>query len=521
MEAMTMDEDRLGRLLMDPLSYPEKPASIEFRETHISRVYMLDRHVYKMKKPLNLGFFDFSTIERRRFFCEEEVRLNSRFSSGTYLGVVPVCEDRNGLHIGPPGEAVEYLVKMRRLPEGRMLARLLDERDANLPSMMPGLGRHLAALHLAEPGCNHDEGYSDLMHVRRNWDENFRQTESFITKTISPDGFGKLKGHVQEFLERTDSLIDAREKAGWVRECHGDLHAEHVCMTEPIIIYDCIEFNRRFRVSDILADIAFLLMDIDRHGRPELSQILWTAYHRALSEEVPEELIRFYKIYRACVRGKVASFLSGEHEEGTEQQSAAAAEALSYFNLALGYLLPPMLIIASGLTGSGKTRLAAGLANAMRAELVRSDVLRLAFKLYPGEGGQANFMSGPYRAEVTEKVYKQMEEEARRQLNAGRAVILDASFARRSQRDRMSRLAGEYSVPFAILHCWCPREIALSRLERRQQEGLDVSDGRVSLYDKQAAAFEPPQQDEIVLEVDTLLHPAYAANTVLGRLNGR
>jgi hypothetical protein len=356
------------------------------------------------------------------------------------------------------------------------------------------------------------------MHVRRNWDENLRQTEPFIGKTISAEGFAGLSRYVKEFLEIHEGLIDCREKAGWVRECHGDLHAEHVVMTEPIRIYDCIEFNRRFRVSDILADIAFLLMDIDRHGRPELSQILWQEYHKALPDVVPEELLRFYKIYRACVRGKVASFLSVEHEAGSEQNIAAVTEALSYFNLALGYLQPPTLIITCGLMGSGKTSLAVELAAALRAELIRSDIIRLKYKESPGEGTKAAFLSGPYSADVTARVYKDMADQAGKLLTAGRTVILDAGFANRGQREIMRKLAAECNAGFALLVCEIPRELALSRLEKRRVEGKDVSDGRAELYDIQADSFEQPREDEHALIVDTSLNPAYAANTVLGRL---
>jgi aminoglycoside phosphotransferase family enzyme/predicted kinase len=514
-----MDFERIHRLLMAPSSYPEKPSAVEFRETHISRVYMLDEHVYKMKKPLNFGFFDFSTLEKRRFFCVEEVRLNSRFSPDTYLGVIPICQEGDQIHLGPPGEAIEYLVRMRRLPEDRMLNRMLDGRAANLSSLMAKLGRHLAGLHLAEPACNHDEGYSDLMHVRRNWDENLRQMEPFIGKTISAEGFAGLSRYVKDFLEINDGLIDCREKAGWVRECHGDLHAEHVVMTEPIRIYDCIEFNRRFRVSDILADIAFLLMDIDRHGRPELSQILWQEYHKALPDEVPEGLLRFYKIYRACVRGKVASFLSAEHEAGSDQNTAAMKEAFSYFNLALGYLQPRTLIITCGLMGSGKTSLATELAAALRAELIRSDVIRLKYKNTPGGGAKTPFLKGPYSTDVTTRVYKDMADQAGKLLKAGHTVILDAGFADLSQRELMRKLAERCNVRFALLLCEIPRELALSRLEMRRVEGKDVSDGRVELYDLQSDSFEKPREDEHALTVDTSLQPANAANIVLGRLS--
>jgi uncharacterized protein len=515
-----MDQDLIHNKLLNPFFYPEKTAGVEYRETHISRVYLLDDYVYKMKKPVNLGFLDFSSLESRRFFCEEEVSLNSRFCPDTYLGVVPVCLYKGDIHIGPPGEEIEYVVKMRRLPEDMMLnVRLGEPAGVGQPEMVR-LARHIAASHLALPSCNHDEGYSDLMHVRRNWNENFRQTEAFIGSAISPGGFEALGNYVAGFLEDHDGLIDQRERDGWVRECHGDLHAEHICLTEPVRIYDCIEFNRRFRISDILADMAFLLMDLDRNGRPDLSAALWQAYRERLNSPVSGELVVFYKVYRAFVRAKVAAIASSQKETPADVRQAARNRALGYFNLALGYLPHPSLLITCGLMGTGKSRIAASLASALRAEWIRSDVIRLGFKKSADEGREAGFLSGPYRKETTEEVYKIMARQARERLAEGKTVILDAAFGDESQRRRMQELASELKITFTILNCVCPRDIALERLRSRHEEGKDASDGRVELYDIQKEHFQTPSQDEPVIEVDTSGAVEYAANIILGKLSG-
>jgi len=515
-----MDQDLIHKKLLEASFYPDRTSGVEYRETHISRVYLLDEFVYKMKKPVNMGFLDFSTLEKRLFYCEEEVRLNSRFCPDTYLGVFPICLEGSDIHIGPPGEIIEYAVKMRRLPEDMMLnVRLRKPEDVTRDDMVK-IGRHIASSHLALPPCNHDEGYSDLMHVKRNWNENFLQTESFAGSVISPEGFESLKGYVTYFLERHDGMIDEREKAGWVRECHGDLHAEHICLTDPLRIYDCIEFNRRFRVSDILADIAFLLMDIDRRGRPELSEILWDSYGKAFGEGLPEDLLCFYKVYRAFVRAKVAAFASSQHEADAAAKEDSRKRALSYFNLALGYLNQPVMIITCGLMGTGKTRVASALASALRAELIRSDVIRQDFKSTLDEGKKAGFLSGPYRKETTEKVYGTMARKAREQLMEGRNVILDAAFGDPAQRRRMRTVASEFNVPFTIIHCSCPREVALERLAARFQEGSDASDGRVELYDIQKEHFQPPSGNEPVIEVDTTGNVEYITNVILGKMSG-
>lgn len=513
-----MDQEHIHQLLREPSFYPEHPSTVVVRETHISRVYLLESHVYKMKKDLALGFLDFSSLEKRRHYCEEELRLNRRFCPDTYLEVVDVCHDNGNLHIGPPGEPVECLLRMRRLPEERMLQVLLREGAPGLSDAMVALGRRLAFLHGETPPCNHDQGYSDLMHIRRNWEENFRQTKLFAGVTISPGGFSALESYVGQFLQDNAEMLTQREQDGCVRECHGDLHAEHVCMTDPIRIFDCIEFNRRFRVSDILSDTAFLLMDLDRYNRRDLAERLWQVYSEVLAGPVSEKLIGFYKVYRAFVRGKVSSILTAEKDVEAGLRAHAHHDALGYFNLALGYLLPQMLLITCGLMGTGKSTLAKTLETALPVSVIRSDIIRLQFKESPDAGMRADYLQGPYRPEVTEMVYRQLEEQALPHLQAGRSVLLDASFGNAAQRRRMKELAAESGVPFAILLCECPRDVTLTRLDGRTERHEDVSDGRAELYDLQAARFETPGHGEPVIQVSTCNPAEYAANAALGVL---
>lgn len=472
-----------------------------------------------MKKAVNLGFLDFSTLEKRRHYCEEEVRLNSRFSPDTYLATIPVCDDNGTVRLGPPGNAVEYLVKMQRLPEELMLHTLLRDQNAGLVEKIAALGHRLASLHTEALPCNHDEGYSDLMHVRRNWDENFRQIEPFAGNAISPEGLIGLRTYVHTFLEKKEARLEQREKAGWVRECHGDLHAGHVCMTDPIRIFDCIEFNRRFRVSDIICDLAFLLMDLDRHHRHDLAAILQESYAENLNAAVPDDIVRFYKVYRAVVRGKVAAILNSEETVPSGLRVQARKDALDYFNLALGYLAPQALLITCGLMGTGKTTLARALAPVLDAEVIRSDEVRMQFKEHPSSAIQSAFLQGPYRPELTEMVYRQMAVQVRHHLRNGRTVLVDASFAAPAQRRMMQELAIACNVPFVVLLSHCPRDLAKARLAERVRHHTDISDGRPELYDLQAANFSLPASHEPVIMVDTENNATYSANSVLGRLS--
>ncbi|HMK43456.1 MAG TPA: AAA family ATPase, partial [Dissulfurispiraceae bacterium] len=466
------------------------------------------------KKPVNFGFLDFTSLEKRKFFCEEEVRLNRRFCPDTYLDVTAVCADSAGIHLGLPGDPIEYLVKMVRLPEDRMLTHLLAADSPELLELMARLGNRLAGVHLSLPSCWHDEGFSELDHVRRNWEENFAQTKSGIGRIMPAHGFTIMSRFVHDFLSEHAGLIEAREQQGWVRECHGDLHADHVCFTDPIRMFDCIEFNRRFRVSDILSDLAFLVMDLEKNQRSDLALLLRQSYEQALNAAIPSGLLRFYKIYRAYVRGKVGYLRSNELDAGTDAHRAALQKAVSFLSRALGYLMPQALLVTCGIMGTGKSSLALHLAQALNANVSRSDQIR--HDLYPVTGASpSDFLQGAYLPELTERVYGSMLQKAADLLNNGSTVILDATFGDTKRRAQARELAAVLNIPIIFFHCRCPRHVALERLVQRADAGTDISEGRADLYDLQAAQFVPPAPDEQAVPVDTIEDIDYVAISAL------
>lgn len=329
----TMVED-----LLEPVAYPDKPGKVTLAQTHISNVFIGDEFVYKIKKPVNFGFLDFSTLELREKYCREEVELNNRFSEGVYLGVYPVTFDGTRHRIDGDGKVVEYAVKMKRLPdENLMKVRLaggeLTETD------ITRIAKTIADIHSRSKGSEKINEFGKLEAVRFNVDECFEQTEEFIGNSITKKQYDSLKSWTENFYAENGKLFDDRINEGRIKDCHGDLHMEHVCLTDPIIIFDCIEFNERFRFSDTASDIAFLLMDLEYNGGKDFAKLLKNEYLKFAGEKDISGLINFYKVYRAYVRGKVTSFMLNDPAVPDEKKDKARITAQKYFELAYSYTI--------------------------------------------------------------------------------------------------------------------------------------------------------------------------------------
>lgn len=499
-----MTPEELHHRLRDPLAYPFPVEAIELRETHVSCVYLTDKKVYKIKKPVNLGFLDFSTLEQRHHFCLQEVLLNRRFAPNTYLGVVPIRRHNGQLFIdGKAGEIVEYAVEMRRLPEERMLDRLVERNDPCLPDEALRLGKSLAKMHKDCEICR-SESEDSAVIVRRNWEENFTQIEHYAGQTISRQALDLCRMRMHRAIENLKRCMQEREVAGRVRDGHGDLHADHICLTYPICIYDCIEFNRRFRVGDILGDLAFLLMDLDKRGRQDLAKVIEQTWSSLLGEEIDPALLRFYEIYRAFVRGKVNSFLVDDPTLTEKDRLTAAGQAKEYFNLALGYMAPQALFITCGPMGSGKTTLSRALALALRGTHLRSDIVRKElFGLDPRQHRPDRFAAGLYNPESSRLTYERLLTLTRNEVAEGHSVIVDAAFADPEQRHLFRQLAADAGIPFILLDLHCTEDLCRQRLAARWQEGTDPSDGRPEIFAEHLRSFNRPSVQECPRRVDT------------------
>ena len=321
--------------LMKPEAYDEETSEIELIQTHISFIFLTRDFVYKVKKAVNFGFLDFTTIEKRRFFCEKELELNRRLCEDMYLEVVPI-NISNVIKIKGEGETVEYAVKMRRMPQEEMMNKLLEEDKVD-NKLISRIAKIIAEFHSKAKTNRRINEFGSLTIIGTNWKENFEQTRKFIGKTISMKDFKRIRERIDDFMKRNASFFENRVKEGRVRDCHGDIHSGNIFVADRIHIFDAIEFNERFRYSDVASDIAFLAMDLDFKERTDLSNFFIKRYVKYSGDQELTRLLPFYKCYRAYVRGKVVSFKSEDPSVGSEEKIVAMTEAKAYFKLASAY----------------------------------------------------------------------------------------------------------------------------------------------------------------------------------------
>ena len=324
--------------LLNPKAYPETPPQgIELVQTQMSFVFLADDYVYKVKKPVNLGYLDYTTLDKRHFYCQREVELNRRLCPDVYLGVIPISRGGSGILVGGQGKVIEYAVKMRRLPQQAMMNVLLANNQVSSP-MVTNVAQKLVEFHQQAETNASISAFGNLEAITKNTEENFTQTEKYISNTLSREKYQRIKDYTDSFVKKNASLFRKRITDGRIRDCHGDLHAAHICFTNGICIYDCIEFNDRFRYCDVASEVAFLAMDIDHYGQADLSQSFVKAYVAQNRDEGLEGLLNFYKCYLAYVRGKVESFKLDDPYISEEEKTGVLAIARSYFDLAKSYI---------------------------------------------------------------------------------------------------------------------------------------------------------------------------------------
>lgn len=486
-----------------PGAYPYPVDRVEFIQTHISLLFFAGRHVFKVKRPIDLGFLDYRTLEKRRFFCREEVRLNRRLAPQTYLGVVPVTRGADGaVRIDGDGEVIDYAVKMVRLPVERMMDDLLGRGEID-NAMMRALATLLVDFHGRAPSGPGVDEYGSPAAIRFNVQENFAQTRPFITNvdtldrgTITRPLFAYLERASLGYLDDHAEQFERRVLQGRIRDGHGDLHAGNICfLPEGIVIYDCIEFASRFRCGDTAADLAFLVMDLDARGFRGFGQFLVHEYAHAAGDDELVKRVPFYKLYRAYVRGKVASFRSGNQSLDTEARAASRREARQYFHLAASYVLPPTLILMCGLPASGKSWAARQIAAPFEACVFRSDTVRKRLAgIPPTHHTGGDFQQGIYTPEWSHDTYREMWEEAGEALREGRTVVVDAMFGKADQRAPFIDLARSLSVPFVLVHVEVSEETTRRRMADRAKDTREASDADWAIYLRARGGFEPPQE---------------------------
>ncbi len=496
--------------MLRPEFYPEKPAAVELRQTHISYVLLAGARVYKIKKPVKFPFLDYSTLEKRRHFCEEEIRLNRRLAPATYLGVVAIGRAGKEFFLEPDAAArvEEYAVKMQRLPEERMLSALLG-RGAVDADGLAAIAARLAAFHARAP-VDKAALYGAPAMLRAELEDNFRAMARFVDRTVSRASFEAIRNYSADFQERQRALIAGRAGSGRVCEGHGDLRAEHICLVDGIEIFDCVEFDQALRYGDIASECGFLSMDLDFLGFPELAGGFENSYAEAARDAALAVLLPFYKCYRACVRGKVEGLKSEEREIDPAERRRAALQALRYFCLATRYTRrqrAPMLIAVGGLIGTGKSTLAGLIGMLTGFPVLSSDVERKKLAgAAPTERKAEEFQQGIYREEFTDKTYARLLEAADRCLGLGRGAVIDATFAAARRRRPFVELAHRHGAAALFIECTSAERIVQARLAARRADPAAVSDADWEIYKQARGRFEPfvelPEERRLVLSTD-------------------
>lgn len=493
-----ISQEEVLAFLLDPQSYPHRPNRVRLIQTHTAYVILASPYVYKMKKPVNFGFLDFTTLEKRRYFSEREVVLNRRLCPMLYLGVVPIFLHGKHLRFEEGEHIVEYTIKMWKLSDRYFLNRLLERGEVG-PEEISRLVVTLKAFYERQTPTEEVTAWGRVEKLKLSTDENFRQTRAYINQTLTRPAFEAIQFYTNRFYDHHTSLFDARVQAGWIRDCHGDLHLEHIHLSPTsLCIYDCIEFNDRFRSVDIANDVAFLAMDLDYNGRPDLARLFVTRMADALHDPLMLQLMDFYKCYRAYVRGKVESFRSSEQEVPEPERQKSRDHAQRYFRLALQYAVSgsqPVVLAVMGRIGSGKSTLARRLASELGWPVFSSDHLRKTLAGLPLYTRSAEAVRRwLYSETMTMKTYEALFHNAEQCVQEGRGLVLDATFARRALRDWLRERLERTGTPCYFIEATAHEELLKRRLLEREQKADEASDARLEDFDAINQFYESPDE---------------------------
>jgi len=489
-------ENTLIQALQDPALYNHPVNEFRVIETHISQVILTGDYAYKIKKPMDFGFLDFSTLERRKHFCEEELRLNRRLAPNLYLEVLPITGTPEKPCLGGSGEAFEYAIRMRQFNQDELFDKRQERGDLP-PELLTSLARQVAQFHDSLPSIPDDKPLGTPESVYAAMQENFDQIRPLLDDPALLKQLDNLEEWTRTTFERQRDLIASRRANGLVRECHGDLHLANITVFEDqVTVFDCIEFNEPFRWIDVINDLAFLLMDLESRKEPELANLVLNTYLEYRGDFEGLSLLPLYKAYRALVRGKIALFTMGNPGLGEDEKARLMESYRNYAQLADDCEAIPnrYLLATTGLSASGKTCVSAAMAQKLDLIRLRSDVERKRLHgLAPLEDSKSGLGTELYSKEATEKTYQSLADHASQLLTNGLSVIIDAACLKHEERALFSGIAEDQGVPFLLVHCEAPE--ALRRQWVRERKG-DASEATEELLDAQQSWFEPLSAEE-------------------------
>lgn len=498
----------LVNALHNPHAYAHPVTTVQEIQTHTAWVLLTGKDAYKIKKPVDFDFLDFSTLEKRRHWCEEEVRLNRRFAPHIYLEVTEIRGTLKQPHVGGSGLVLEYAVHMRQFPDKQLLSELAVDKQLTT-SHIDQLSEQLAKFHQATDQASPESDYGQPALIQHWVSENFR----FLLSSMITDTDRQQLEHIQQWTHAQEQQFaphfEDRKHNGFIRECHGDLHLRNLTIIAGAITpFDCIEFNDKLRWIDVMSEVAFLIMDLETHGYPHFGHQLLNRYLQLTGDYEGLRGLPYYLVYRALVRAKVAILRREQVSPQSQDYQESTTEYGHYIQFVLQHINKnqPVLYITHGFSGSGKSFLAKALNEAQGIIQIRSDIERKRLSgLNAREHHRLEMEKGIYEKQRTEATYQRLAELATFVLNAGFSVLLDATFLKQSHRDFMRQLADILDIPFLILHCVAPKQMLEQRIHVREKVGQDPSDATLQVLEAQRGNAEPLRTDEenLTLAVDT------------------
>lgn len=504
-------DTKLLRFLKDPDSYDHKPESVEHIQTHISHVFITDPFVYKFKKPVNFEFLDFSTLEKRKYYCKREVELNRRLCDDIYLGVIPVRQKNNTFDIegSGSGDIIEYAVKMKKLTERYFLHYIIEKEELS-HIHLDRIVDKLSTFYSEQDTGKEIEQWGEIEKVKYNTDENFGQTQQFIGDTIDEMSYRAIKKYTADYYQRFDFLFNRRVEKNCIVDGHGDLHLEHIHITpEKVRIYDCIEFNDRFRYGDTAADLAFLAMDLDFHGCWEEERYFMERMAEKLNDSDLLLHVDFYKCYRAYVKGKVKSLQSAEEEVDDAGRQKARDRAREYFDLSLRYASlgsRPVVLVVMGGIATGKSTLASNLSDKLNIDHYSSDRIRKSLMGVPlKERTEASKREQMYTKGMSIKTYGKLLDKVEKYMDKRECIILDATYGQKEYRRQLVQKMKSMGADFIFIELFASEETVKQRLKSRENSENVISDARLEDFEKLSRNYQSPGEitADNLIRIDT------------------
>ncbi|GLK91884.1 bifunctional aminoglycoside phosphotransferase/ATP-binding protein [Pseudomonas turukhanskensis] len=508
--------------LQNPALYPHPVEGFQVIETHISWVVLTGPFAYKIKKPVNFGFLDFTNLSDRQHFCKEELRLNQRLTEGLYLDVLPITGSAESPQLNGDGPAIEYVLKMRQFPQSQLLGEV-QSRGELTTDHIDALASQIAQFHLNAPRVPQEHPLGSAAAIMAPVTQNFEQIRPMLSDKADLAQLDALQDWAEASFERLQPLFERRKAEGFIRECHGDIHLGNATLLDnKVVLFDCIEFNEPFRFTDVTADAAFLAMDLEDRGLKPLSRRFVSAWLEQTGDYDALQILNFYKAYRAMVRGKVGLFRLGQ-EESAVQRAVILRQYRSYAALAESYSAIPsrLLAITHGVSAVGKSHVAMRLVEALGAIRLRSDVERKRLFGEQNAADKGQLTAGIYSADASVATYQRLHQLADAALRAGFPVVIDATYLKRTQREAAWDVALETGAPFLILDCQAPETVIASWLAQRQAAAQDPSDATLDVVRAQQASREPLDAEELAhtKRVDT--HESASLDSLIERIRQR